>query len=188
MPIPRRSFLKSVAASVFPAAALPELIAQASPSPSFAPAELHPVGSGQDRYGEKHTLGYSAMSFKVGTAETGGNKFVIEHANLAPNGGPGFHMHLSQEEYFYVLEGEVAFQVGDKQIHLKPGESILGPRLVPHCFAATQPSRMLIAFTPAGKMEQFFRDTQVNPKLLMDAEFNSKYGMKLVGPNPFWKS
>jgi mannose-6-phosphate isomerase-like protein (cupin superfamily) len=187
MPIPRRSFLKTVAASVFPAAALPELIAQAASSP--APAELHPVGSGQDRYAEKHTLGYSAMSFKVGTAETGGNMFVIEHDNMKADGGPGFHLHLSQEEYFYVLEGEVAFQVGDKQLRLKAGESILGPRRVPHCFAAVdKASRMLIAFTPAGQMEQFFRDTQQNPKLLMDAEFNSRYGMKLVGPSPFWKS
>lgn len=187
MPIPRRSFLKTVAASVFPAAALPELVGQvssASPTP-----ELHLVGAEADRFGEKHTLGYSAMTFKVGTAETAGNMFVIQHDHMKPDGGPGFHLHLSQEEYFYVLEGEVAFQVGDKRVQLKTGESILGPRRVPHCFAAVAPgSRLLIAFTPAGKMEQFFHDTNGNPKLLMDAEFNSRYDMKLVGPNPFWKA
>lgn len=188
MPIPRRSFLKTVAASMVPTAALHDLIAQVPASPSAAPA-LHPVGSGEDRYGEKHTLGYSAMTFKVATAETAGNMFVIEHANLKPGGGPGFHMHFGQEEYFYVLEGEVAFQVGEQRLQLKAGESILGPRRVPHCFSAVgQPSRMLIAFTPAGMMEQFFRDTQKDPKLIMDAEFNSRYGMKLVGPSPLWKS
>jgi hypothetical protein len=47
---------------------------------------------------------------------------------------------------------------------------------------------MLIAFTPAGKMEPFFRETQKNPKLLMDAEFNKRYEMQLVGPSPFWKA
>jgi mannose-6-phosphate isomerase-like protein (cupin superfamily) len=187
MPIPRRSFLKTVAASVFPAAALPELIAQIPSAPS--PGALHPVGSGRDRFGEKHTLGYSAMTFKVGTAETGGNMFVIEHANLVPNGGPGMHMHFSQEEYFYVIEGEVAFQVGDKQLHLKAGESILGPRRVPHCFSAVgQLSRMLIAFTPAGKMEQFFRDAQANPEMMKPGVSWEKYEMKAIGPSPFWKS
>lgn len=186
MPIPRRSFLKTVAASVFPAAALHDLIAQAPPP--AASSALHTVGSGQDRYGEQHTLGYSAMTFKVGTSETAGNMFVIEHANMKVDGGPGFHLHFNQEEYFYVLEGEVAFQVGDQRLHLKAGESILGPRRVPHCFAAVSPSRMLIAFTPAGMMEQFFRDSQKDPKLLMDAEFNSRYGMKLMGPSPFWKA
>jgi mannose-6-phosphate isomerase-like protein (cupin superfamily) len=187
MPIPRRSFLKTVAASVFPAAALHDLVAQASAVPIATP-ELHIVGSGQDRFGDTHTLGYSAMTFKVGTAETAGNMFVIEHANMKIGGGPGFHLHFNQEEYFYVLEGEVAFQVGDKRVQLKAGESILGPRRVPHCFAAVSPSRMLIAFTPAGKMEPFFRETQKNPALLMDAAFNSQYEMQLVGPSPLWRS
>ncbi len=43
---------------------------------------------------------------------------------------------------------------------LKPGDSVLGPRRVPHVWAYTGagPGRILIAFTPAGKMEAFFRD------------------------------
>lgn len=186
MPIPRRSFLKTLAASVVPAAALPDLIAQASPAPSST--EVHLVGAGQDRFGEQHSLGFSTMTFKVGTAETAGNLFVFEHANMKPGAGPGFHLHFNQEEYFYVLDGEVAFQVGDQRLQLKAGESVLGPRRVPHCFAAVVPSRMLIAYAPAGKMEQFFRDTQKNPALLMDAEYNRRCEVQLIGPSPLWKS
>ena len=187
MPFPRRSFLKTMAASVVPSAALHDLIAQVPAPPNRT--NLHIVGSGQDRFGEQHSLGFSSMSFKVTTAETAGNMFVIEHVNLKPNGGPGLHLHFNQEEYFYVLEGEVAFQVGDQKLNLKAGESVLGPRRIQHCFAGVAPaSRLLIAFTPAGEMERFFRETEKNPKLVVDAEFNRQCEVQSIGPSPFWKA
>jgi hypothetical protein len=47
---------------------------------------------------------------------------------------------------------------------------------------------MLIAFCPAGKMEQFFQSVGANPKLNADPEFFQKCEMELVGPSPSWKS
>ena len=93
------------------------------------------------------------------------------------------HLHLSQEEYFYVLEGEVVFQVGDSRKHLRTGDSIVGPRLIPHAFAGAgeKAGRMLIAFSPAGKMEQFFRETKAG----MDPAVWARYDLKYVGPSPF---
>ena len=188
MPLPRRSFLKS-AASVLPAAALHDLIATAhaqSPAAVAAPG-LHVVPAGQDRIGHAHTMGISSLAFKVLTAETNGNLFVIEHSHLVP-GGPPLHLHLNQDEWFYVLEGEVAFQVGEKRAQLKPGESMLAPRRIPHAFSSVAPqSRMLIAFTPAGKMEQFFIDAAPNPALALTAEFMNRYEMQWLGPSPFAK-
>jgi mannose-6-phosphate isomerase-like protein (cupin superfamily) len=189
MLIPRRSFLKS-AASVAPAAALHDLIAAAAHAQAPAPStpDLHVVAAGQDRLGAPHSMGYSSLAFKVLSSDTGGNLFVIEHSHLVP-GGPPLHLHLYQDEWFYVLEGEVAFQVGDKRVQLKPGESVLGPRRVPHAFSSVAPqSRMLIAFTPAGMMEKFFLDGAPDPKLAMTAEFMSRYEMKWVGPSPFAKA
>ncbi|HUA93213.1 MAG TPA: cupin domain-containing protein [Terracidiphilus sp.] len=184
MPIPRRAFLQS-AVSVFPAAAFSSLIAQ-STTPT-API-LHPVGAGQDRLGSPHTLGFSSLAFKVLTADAGGNLFLIEHSHLTP-GGPPLHMHLNQDEWFYVMEGEVVFQVGDQRAHLKPGESVLAPRRVPHTFSSVAPqSHLLIAFTPAGKMEQFFLDAEAHPSLAFTAEFINRYEMQWIGPSPFWKS
>jgi mannose-6-phosphate isomerase-like protein (cupin superfamily) len=98
-------------------------------------------------------------------------------------------MHLSQEEWFYVMEGEVVFQVGDQRLHLRAGESVLAPRLVPHTFSATgSPAHMLIAFTPAGKMEQYFIDAAATPSLAATEPFMNRYEMKWIGPSPFWKS
>jgi mannose-6-phosphate isomerase-like protein (cupin superfamily) len=189
MPLPRRSFLKS-AASALPVAALHDLIAIAqaqSPAPEGAP-DLHVVPAGGDRLGHTHTMGISSLAFKVLTSDTGGNLFVIEHSHLLP-GGPPLHMHLNQDEWFYVVEGEVVFQVGDKRVQLTPGESVLGPRRVPHAFSSIAPqSRMLIAFTPAGKIEQFFIDAAPNPALALTAGFMSRYEMQWLGPSPFANS
>jgi mannose-6-phosphate isomerase-like protein (cupin superfamily) len=137
----------------------------------------------QDRFGEARSLGFSQIRFKTVTADTGGNLFIIEHSKLKP-GGPPLHLHLMQEEWFYVMEGEVLFQIGEKRLQLKAGDSVLAPRKVPHAFTAVgaKPEKMLIAFSPAGRMEQFFVEAaQQNPPL-QDAALFAKYDMKLIGP------
>ena len=137
----------------------------------------------QDRFGRARSLGFSQIAFKTATADTSGNLFMIEHSNLKP-GGPPLHFHLEQEEWFYVMEGQVLFQVGEKQVQLKAGDSLLAPRMVPHTFTAVgaTPAKLLIGFTPAGKMEQFFIAAEKQPGALQDPSFFAKYDMKIVGP------
>jgi mannose-6-phosphate isomerase-like protein (cupin superfamily) len=177
----RRNFLRS-AVSAFPVA-LSQPFALASETSDTTLKEAHVVPAGQDIAGETHTLGFSRISFKTSPQETGGNLFIIEHTNLLA-GGPPLHLHLEQEEWFYVMEGEVLFQVGEKRLQLKAGDSVLAPRKVPHAFAGsgTKPGRMLIAFTPAGKMEGFFRELAHGKVDLMDAALWPRFDMKLVGP------
>jgi quercetin dioxygenase-like cupin family protein len=191
MPIHRRAFLRS-AASVIPAAALQNVLAQSSPesqSPTLNPVPAGPVPAGADRTGHLHSLGFSSLAFKVIPSDTAGNLLVIEHSNLMPDTGPALHLHLSQEEWFYVMEGEVRFQVGERRMRLGPGESILAPRRIAHTFSASgSPAHMLIAFTPADKMEQYFNDAAAQPSLAATADFMNRYDMQWVGPSPFWKS
>jgi len=192
----RRSFLKAAAAAA-PAAGLQTfLVNQAlaqTPAPPAPPASppssLHVVGAGEDRFGHPHSLGFSSILFKVPTTETTGGLFVIEHIHLLP-GGPPLHLHLNQEEWFYLIEGEAVFQVGEQRLQLHAGESVLAPRRVPHTFSSVgaTPGRMLIAFCPAGKMEQYFRDAEKAAPSAFDAEFMRRYEMELVGPSPFWKT
>jgi quercetin dioxygenase-like cupin family protein len=195
MPIPRRTFLKSAISGCPTLAASLSLPlgwgAQVSAPNSATPSTpaLHPVPAGQDRFGHPHSLGFSTLAFKVATADTAGNLFVIEHTNLMPNTGPALHLHLSQEEWFYVMEGEVRFQVGDQRLSLRTGESVLAPRRIPHTFsAAGSPAHMLIAFTPADKMEQYFIDAAAHPSLAATADFMNRYDMQWIGPSPFWKA
>jgi mannose-6-phosphate isomerase-like protein (cupin superfamily) len=187
----RRSFLKAVAAAA-PAAGMQQFLsaqalAQAPASP--ASSAVHVVGAGEDYSGHPYSLGFSSILFKVPTSATGGNLFVMEHTHLLP-GGPCLHLHWNQEEWFYVMEGEVVFQVGEQRVQLRAGESVLAPRRVPHTFSSVgeTPSRLLIAFTPAGKMEQYFRDAEVAKDSAGEAEFMGRYEMERVGPSPFWKA
>jgi mannose-6-phosphate isomerase-like protein (cupin superfamily) len=187
----RRSFLKTVASAV-PAAGMRNfLVTRAlAQAPSSLPAgALHVVVDGEDYSNHPHSLGFSSILFKVPTRDTNGGLFVIEHTHLLP-GGPPLHLHYSQEEWFYLMEGEVVFQVGDQRLQLHPGESVLAPRRVPHTFSSVgeKPSRLLIAFCAAGKMEQYFRDAELAPEHAGDADFMSRYELERVGPSPFWKS
>lgn len=157
----------------------------ASPAASGLPV----VGAGQDRFGARRTLGFSSLAFKVASADTAGGLFIIEHTNLMPGTGPALHLHFSQEEWFYILDGEVVFQVGDQRARLRAGESLLGPRRIPHTFSAVdKPAHLLIAFSPAGKMEQYFIDAAAHPSLAATADFMNRYEVQWIGPSPFWKS
>jgi mannose-6-phosphate isomerase-like protein (cupin superfamily) len=195
-PMQRRAFLQT-AAAVFPAAALPDFVvaqssaASAPNQESATQAALHIVGANEDRTGQPHGLGFSTILFKVTTADCDGRLFLIEHQHAKPGGGPSLHYHLNQEEWFYVIEGDVDFQVGDKRLRLHAGESAVAPRRIPHTFSPAGPgeSRLLIAFTPAGKMEQYFIDAQSHNLAAEDpVAFNRRYEMEYVGPSPFWKT
>lgn len=173
----RRNFLKSAAA--LPLGWTDLALGQAAP----ASGEVHVVGAGQDRLAEKHSLGFSTILFKVLERDSGGSIFTIEHKGLG-HGGPPVHIHPHQDEWFYVIEGEVLFQLGDKRVKLGAGESVLGPRGIPHAFVGVgdKPAHMIITFTPAGMMEAFFRETAVPNGPPMDAAMFAKYDMQYVGP------
>ncbi|MGD0887922.1 MAG: cupin domain-containing protein [Acidobacteriaceae bacterium] len=177
----RRSFLKSAVAA-FPVAGF-NVFALGQTAATAGTGEIHPVESGQDRLGETHSLGFSTILFKVLPRETNGGLFVIEHKNLG-KGGPPVHIHPHQEEWFYVMEGEVLFQVGESRRTLRSGESLLGPRGIAHGFVGVgaKSAHMLIAFSPAGSMEAFFREAAVPNGPKMDAALFAKYDMQYVGP------
>ena len=175
----RRTFL-SGAVAAFPLA----LLGQSVKTSTSVKAAL--VASGEDRLGENHTIGVSSTAFKVLTDDSGGGLFVIEHPSRK-KGGPPRHLHHNENEWFYVLEGEYIAEIGSERFHLKAGDSILGPREVPHAwaFVGDTPGKLLIAFAPAGKMESFFRDNAKRRKdgeYLNDAEVHRAYGLELLGP------
>ena len=146
------------------------------------PAVLH-VAAGQDRFGEQRGLGISTIEFKVTPQESSG-LFVLENTFHA-KGGPARHLHYEQDEWFYVVEGEFLFEVGQERFTLAPGDSLLGPRRVPHVWAhvGAGRGRILVAFMPAGEMEAFFREvTRTDAMPAQDPELWRAHGMELLGP------
>lgn len=143
---------------------------------------VHPVGAGEDRFGEHRGLGISIIAFKVVSQDSNG-LLIIENTFRA-KGGPARHLHYDQDEWFYAVEGEFIIEVGQEKLIMKPGDSLLAPRQVPHVWAYVGDTigRMLITFMPAGKMEAFFREvTKANAMPPQDPELWHVHGMKLIG-------
>jgi mannose-6-phosphate isomerase-like protein (cupin superfamily) len=77
--------------------------------------------------------GTDPTTVKVSGADTAGQLVVFESTTSSGN-GPGLHKHADQDEWWYVLEGEFIFQVGDEKFRAKVRASVFGPRAVPHSF------------------------------------------------------
>jgi quercetin dioxygenase-like cupin family protein len=143
----------------------------------------HVVAAGQDRFRGQRGLGISSITFKV-TMEDSNRLLIIENT-FREKGGPARHLHYEQDEWFYAVDGGFLIEVGKERYILKPGDSLLAPRNVPHVWACTSDKggKMLIAFTPPGKMEAFFRKvTENNAMPPQDPELWRAHGMELLGP------
>jgi mannose-6-phosphate isomerase-like protein (cupin superfamily) len=91
-------------------------------------------------------------------ADTDG-KYAQWEAIVSPGGGPPPHVHQREEEGFFVLEGEITFQIGDRRVVATAGMFANMPVGVPHCFKneTDRPARMIITIAPAGLEEMFFQ-------------------------------
>ncbi len=93
------------------------------------------VFAGKDRFDKPITLfGGDTFYTKISTLDTAGGLFVFESTRLE-EGGPSLHLHYEQDEFWYILQGEFLFKVGEESFTAKAGDSVFGPRNVPHAFA-----------------------------------------------------
>jgi mannose-6-phosphate isomerase-like protein (cupin superfamily) len=155
---------------------------ESAPTSTDFPAILC-VPTGEDRFGEHRGLGVSHIDFKVSSQDSSG--LLILENTFHAKGGPARHLHYDQDEWFYVIEGEFIFEVGQERFSLKSGDSLLAPRKVPHVWAYVGDScgRILVTFAPAGKMEAFFREvTKANAMPPQNPELWRAHGMELLGP------
>ena len=102
--------------------------------------------------------GVQAVRVVVGGEDTDGHLGLVDETLTPDFDGPPLHVHPAFDELFFVLEGELTFQVRGEVRTVAAGEWLLAPRGVPHTFAnhSTRPARALIAVTPAG-FERYFR-------------------------------
>ncbi len=141
------------------------------------------VPADEDRFGEHHGLGISVIDFKV-TPQDSSGVLIIENTFHA-KGGPPRHLHHEQDEWFCAIEGEFVIEIGQERFTLRPGDSVIAPRKVPHVWAHVGEGRgkLLIVFTPAGQMEAFFREvTKANAMPPQNPELWQAHGMQLLGP------
>lgn len=85
-------------------------------------------------------------------AESGGRRTLLE-IELAPGGSNAPHRHLSYDERFVALEGELTVRV-DGLLHvLQPGDEATARAGVVHCFAneTDEPVRFQVALAPGHR-------------------------------------
>ena len=94
----------------------------------------------------------------------------------------GLHVHRTQEETFYVLEGECEWLIGERLVRATTGTYVFIPPGVPHNIgnASDKPARMLMTVSPPGH-EHYFeelsavvsRGSPPDPNII--AELRSRY-------------
>ncbi len=121
------------------------------------------VNAGEARFGKHYKMKgvtLNILDIKISGSDTENDLAVFEQTGLTPNGGPPLHIHPNQDEWFYVVEGEYLFQVGEDKYQMKIGDTIFLPRNVQHAFVQlTEKGKMIVSYLPAGKMEEFFAVT-----------------------------
>jgi quercetin dioxygenase-like cupin family protein len=153
------------------------------------PGKGFKVSAGEARFGEHYKMKgvtLNNLDIKISSSDTVGDIAVFEQTGLTPNGGPPLHIHLFQDEWFYVVEGNYLFQVGADKHRLSKGDMIFLPRKLQHAFIQlTEKGKMVVSYLPAGKMESFFKVTNewTSPptKTEIDMVF-AEHDMKVVGP------
>ncbi|MCL4507613.1 MAG: cupin domain-containing protein [Chloroflexi bacterium] len=106
------------------------------------------------------------------------------------------HAHSREDEVWYVLEGEIAFIVGEERRIGKPGSFVYIPRHTPHTFQVVSATARWFGFgVPAGLDQWFFETGQPAQALTLpppaappdiDAIVASlkAYGTDTLGPPP----
>ncbi len=141
--------------------------------------------------GEGRTIpGTDAITLKATSEETGGSIGFIE-ATSSPGTGPPRHIHHSNDELFYVLEGEVLFLVGERQVSALPGTFVFIPRGTVHAakVVGSEPGKVLAAYIPGGLERSFEEFARMRSEQGEEAdrsrtvvEINEKYDSEFVGP------
>jgi mannose-6-phosphate isomerase-like protein (cupin superfamily) len=147
------------------------------------------VAGKKDRYDEELLIMGGRFDLKVSSRDSGGDLCIYDTVRET-KGGPAFHRHHHQDEWFYVIRGEFVVKVGDETFQLHPGDSAFAPRKVPHAFAMTSEGegQMLVLFQPAGSMEDFFKEmAKLGKDIPKNQETRLKqlwldHGMEIVGP------
>ncbi len=95
--------------------------------------------------------------------ESDGVVSIVDNTVPANWPGPFLHKH-DFDEAFYVLEGDLTFQVEDAVITKRAGELAFAPRGVAHTLAnlSDAPARYVLVCTPAG-FERYFARMNENP-------------------------
>jgi mannose-6-phosphate isomerase-like protein (cupin superfamily) len=117
-----------------------------------------------------------------------GEGFALVEHGIAPRTlAAPMHVHEHEDEYSYVLEGEVGVQIGDEVMYARRGDFVFKPRGVWHAFwnRTNEPARLLEIISPAG-FERYFAElapllppARAAPDFDGLAALQARYGLRM---------
>jgi quercetin dioxygenase-like cupin family protein len=119
---------------------------------------------------------------------TEGEGFALVEHPIAPRTlAAPMHTHTHEDEFSYVLEGEVGVQIGDEVIYARPGDLVRKPRGIPHAFwnRTDEPARLLEVISPAGFERYFTEIAPLLPPVVLVPDFEgiaavqARYGLDM---------
>lgn len=116
-------------------------------------------------------------------------RYAVFHLDAPPMTGPPLHVHAREDEFFYVLEGELVFEIDGVCHTVKAGGSVGLLRGTPHRYQnfTRHTARLLIVTTP-GDFAHFFEEMHANtppggmPDMERQRVIDEKYGITTLGP------
>ncbi len=149
--------------------------------------------------GKSAWFGGLGVEILISSQQTGG-VFSLVELTLEPGRLVWPHVHTRENEYTYVLKGEIGLRIGDQIIEAAAGCPVVKPRGIPHTLwnAGPQPARTLESLAPGGEtsfleLAEIFRigafeqvetvAARYGLTRLMDwvPELTTRYQLKLLG-------
>jgi len=98
------------------------------------------------------------MNFKALTEETNGQYWAVEGLADKHMAVP-LHSHTHEDEIWFVLDGEIAFTLGEEIIIGRAGTFVYIPRNTPHTFQVRSGTARWFGFGLSGNLDQWFFET-----------------------------
>lgn len=122
-----------------------------------------------------------AGGVKASVHSTGGGFTLIESNT---GGGAPWHVHSREDEYFYVLDGEIVVWCGSEEFHAGPRSFIFLPRGIPHAWDVKSGTRAtLLMMTVPAMLDEFLREFHLAPSDQRNT-IAQKYGITFFAGRP----
>ena len=130
-------------------------------------------------------LGCIGVRFMIAGSDARGNFSLVEHAMSPRALAAPLHRHTHEDEYSFVIEGQVGALLGEQVVSAGPGTLVFKPRTQWHTFwnDSDAPARILEIIAPAG-FEEFFQQVvrlggimKADPQQL--GELSARYGLEM---------
>lgn len=123
--------------------------------------------------GQGRTFSFFGNTVTYKFSGNGKNNRIYELVGMASSGIPPLHSH-PWDEWFYFLEGEVTFQVGDCIVNATPGYVVTLPAGVPHTFSIKSAQAKFLVWVSNAAAARYIealveagRDRELTPEEVM---------------------